>query len=116
MRRADEAGETGEKKMTMATAVPVPKERLREVIDAFGGPDALREKRRAFQANREYLEEHHEELTQQYPNEWVGIVDQQVKAHATAAPAVVRMLRDADEPLGGAVLHFMTTENRVWLL
>lgn len=102
--------------MTMATAVPVPKERLHEVIDAFGGPDALREKRRAFKANREYLEERHEELTRQYPDEWVGIVDRQVKAHSVDAPAVVRMLQEAGEPLGGAVLHFMTTDDSFWLL
>ena len=102
--------------MTMATAVPVPKERLREVIDSMGGPDVLHERRRRFQANREYLEGHHEELTRRYPDEWVGIVDRQVKAHAAEAPAVVRMLQEAGAPLGGAVLHFMTTDDRFWLL
>lgn len=99
-----------------ATAVPVPEERLREVIDSIGGPAVLHEKRRRFRANREYLEENHDQLTRQYPDEWVGIQHRQVKAHAKEASAVVRMLQEAGEPLGGAVLHFMTTDDRAWLL
>ena len=31
-------------------------------------------------------------------------------------PAVVRMLQKADDPPGGAVLHFMTTDDWFWLL
>ena len=102
--------------MTTATAAPVPRERLREVIDSIGGPAVLREKQRLFRANREYLEEHRDRLARQYPGEWIGIVDRQVKAHADEAPAVVRMLREAGEPLGGAVLHFVPTDDRAWLL
>ena len=110
-------GEAGERKKKMtATAAPVSAERLREVIDSIGGPAVLREKQRRFQANREYLEEHHDQLKRQYPDEWIGIVDRQVKAHASEASAVARMLRDAGEPLGGAVLHFMLTDDRAWLL
>ena len=99
-----------------ATATRVSAERLREVIDSIGGPAVLREKQRRFRANREYLEEHRDQLKRQYPGEWIGIVDRQVKAHASEAPAVARMLRDAGEPLGGAVLHYMPIDDPNWLL
>ena len=94
----------------------VSEERLAEIIDRFGGPDALAERERLFRANLEYFEEHAAELRLRYPDQWVGIVDRQVKAHADDGESVIRQLEEAGESLGGAVLQFVSAEERIWIL
>ena len=100
----------------VTAAVPVPKERLGAVIDAFGGPGALREQRRAFRANRAFFEEHREELARRYPGEWIAIADRRVAAHSPDAAAAVRMLREAGCSPRGAALRFAAAEDKDWLL
>ena len=100
----------------VAAAVPVPKERLGAVIDAFGGTDALERQRSAFRANREFFEERREELRRRYPDEWVAIADRRVVAHSPSAPDAVRMLREAGCSPRGAALRFVPSEDVAQLL
>ena len=97
-------------------ATVVPDERLAEIINRFGGPDALAERERRFRANLQYFEDHAAELRLRYPDQWIGIVDRQVKAHADNGESVVRQLEEAGEDLGGAVLQFMPAKERTWIL
>ena len=71
---------------------------------------------RQFTANREYAEAHHEQLKQQYPDQWVGIVRQQVLAHGASAEDVVRAVREANEDTRGMVLHHACVEEPIWIL
>ena len=93
-------------------ATVAPDERLAEIINRFGGPDALAERERRFSANLQYFEDHVAER----PDQWIGIVDRQVKAHAGNGESVVRQLEEAGEDLGGAVLQFMPAKERTWIL
>ena len=100
----------------VTAAVPVPKERLGEVVGAFGGPEALERQRRAFRANMEFFEGRREELRRRYPDEWVAIADRRAAAHSPDAPEAVRMLREAGCSPRGAALRFVAAEDRGWLL
>ena len=94
----------------------MPKERLGAVIDAFGGPDALERRRRAFRASREFFEERREELRRRYPDEWAAIADRRVAGHSPSAPGAVRMLREAGCSPRGAALRFAPAEDTPQLL
>lgn len=96
--------------------VRLSEERLRQLVDMAGGEDALRESERRYRDNLQYLETHHEELAGLYPGEWIGILDRQVRAHAGDANDVVCMIEDSGESLDGMVLHFMRTDDTLWLL
>ena len=63
-----------------------------------------------------YAEAHHEQLKQQYPDQWVGIVRQQVLAHGDSAEDVVRAVREANEDTRGMVLHHACVEEPIWIL
>ena len=95
---------------------PVSEERIRELVETMGGEDALRESERQYRDNLQYLETHHEELTGLYPGEWIGILNRKVQAHAGDANDVVCMIEDSGESLDGVVLHFMRTDDTLWLL
>ena len=91
-------------------------ERIRELVDMLGGEEALDESGRRFRANLEYLERHRDELTRQYPDRWIGIQRQQVRAHADSPTEVARMIGEAGDSLVDAVVRFMTTDDRPRLL
>ena len=82
----------------------------------LGGEEALDESGRRFRANLEYLERHRDELTRQYPDRWIGIQRQQVRAHANSPTEVARMIGEAGDSPVDAVVRFMTTDDRPWLL
>lgn len=94
----------------------VSEERIRELVEMVGGEDALRERERRYRENLEYLEAHRDELTGRYPDEWVGILDRRVRAHAGTADEVVCMLEEAGQSLDGVVLQLMRTDDTLWLL
>ena len=97
-------------------AAAVSEERIRELVDMSGGEEALDESDRRFRANLEYLEKHCGELTRQYPDEWIGIQHERVRAHADTADDVVRMLEEAGDSVVDAVVQFMRTDDALWLL
>lgn len=90
--------------------------RIREVIAACGGMDAILDTARQFKANQDYLEQHRAEFKMLHPDQWVGIVRQQVTAVDGTADGVLATLRAAGENTGVAVLHHACVEEPVWLL
>ena len=91
-------------------------ERLRELVDMFGGEEARRERLRLYKESLAHLEAHRDELTAQYPDEWIGIRGQRVEAHGGSAGDVVRTITEAGGSLDGVVLHLMRTDDVLWLL
>lgn len=89
---------------------------LRELLEPFGGPDAMLESMRQFEANQEYLETHREQLKQEYPDQWVIILRQQLVAHGDDPDEILNALQEAGEDLRSAVLHQACVEEPVWLL
>ena len=94
----------------------VSEDEARELLEPFGGEDAMREGIIQLRANQEYIEAHREELKRQYPDQWVVIVREQVVAHGDDPDAVLDALQEAGEDLRSAVLHQACVEEPVWLL
>ena len=91
-------------------------ERIRELLETMGGEEALRESERLYKESLAHLEAHRDELTAQYPDEWIGIRGQRVEAHGGSADDVVRTITEAGGSLDGVVLHLMRTDDVLWLL
>ena len=97
--------------------VPImPEDEFRKVAEAFGGVDALREGSRQFKANVEYQEAHSHELKRRYPDQWVGILRQEVRAVGDTPREVMDSLREAGEDLTGVHLHKAWVEEPVLIL
>ena len=88
----------------------------RELLEPFGGEDAMRVSMLQLRANQEYAETHHERLKQQFPDQWVVIVREQVVAHGDDLDEILDALQEAGEDLRSAVLHQACVEEPVWLL
>jgi len=91
-------------------------ERFRALIEREGGADAMRAAARAHEENVLYLEREHDEITRQYPDQWVGILQCRVQAVGDSAEEVVEELRRDTESIDGVVLHFMRTDQSIQLL
>ena len=91
-------------------------DRIRELVEAAGGREAIIDGERQFKADRRYVDDNREVLKQRYPDQWVGVVHQQVVAHGDSAERVVAALLEADEDIGRVVLHHACVEDSIWLL
>lgn len=91
-------------------------ERHRELVETLGGEDAILEGLRLYEESLAHLEAHRDELTAQYPDQYVGIRGQRVEAHGGSADDVVRTITEAGGSLDGVVLHLMRTDDVFWLL
>ena len=89
---------------------------FRQIALAFGGAGAFHAERRELEANREYVEAHRERLRRDYPDECVGIVGQEVRAHGETADEVMESLRESGEDLTGVLLHHAWVEEPTWVL
>ena len=87
-----------------------------EFLAPFGGREAFFESERQHQANRKYLQAHYQELKKQYPDQWVGIARQQVRAHGETADEVIDALEEAGENLDDVLLHRAWVEEPHWIL
>ena len=94
----------------------IEEDELDEFLVPFGGREAVEESERQFEANQKYLEAHYDQLKEQYPDQWVGIVRQQVLAHGDTADEVMDALEETDENLRGMVLHQAWVVEPVWIL
>lgn len=94
----------------------VSEDEARELLEPFGGPDAMREGMIQLRANQEYLEAHREKLKRQFPDQWVVILHQKLVAHGDDPDEVLDALQEAGEDLRSAVLHQACVEEPLWLL
>lgn len=94
----------------------IPQEELEELLEPFGGIESAMEGLRESEANRRHLEAHREELEQQYPDEWIGMLHQRVVAHGDNAQEVRQAVVDAGGDPHSVFLEHLTTEEQTWLL
>ena len=87
--------------------------RFRDLIERAGGAEAMRAADTAHEANLDYLDREHDELTRQYPDQWVGILQCRVQAAGDSAEEVVDTLRRDAESMDGVVLHYMRTDQSI---
>ena len=99
-----------------SAGTPMTEERIRELVDMFGGEEARRERLRLYKESLAYLEAHRDELTEQYPDKFIGIRGQRVEAHGESAEDVVNAITEAGGSLDGVVLQLMRTDDTLWLL
>ena len=90
--------------------------KFRDLIERDGGAEAMLEAARAHEENVLYLEREHDEITRQYPDRWVGILQCRVQAVGDSAEEVVEALRRDAKFMDGVVLHFMRTDQSIQLL
>lgn len=94
----------------------VSEDRIRELVAAVGGREAILDGERQFKADRRYVDDNREFFKQHYPDQWVGVVHQQVVAHGDSAEGVIAALLEADEDIGRAVVHHACVDDSIWLL
>lgn len=94
----------------------VPPERVEEILEPFGGVEAVVEGLRLAEANQKYLEAHREALTDRYPDQWVAIVGERVVAHGDSAQGVGDAVRETYGTLRGMHREYLSTQKRTWLL
>ena len=91
-------------------------ERLQQFFDAMGGEAAIHAMEEDAAAGAEFLDRHHEELTERYPDEWIALRRDQVVGHARDLGDLSRTLTGKGVDRRGLVFHFMTTSDRTLLL
>lgn len=94
----------------------VSDDEARELLEPFGGEDAVRVGLSRLRANRKYLDENRERLKRQYPDQWIAILRRQVVAHGDTPEGVMRTVREAFEDSDGVVLKLLSSEERTWIL
>ncbi len=91
-------------------------DRLQEFFVAWGGEAAVRAMDEDAVAGNAYLDTHHEELTRQFPDEWIALHRDQVLGHAFDLDELSGTLSASGVDRRGLVFHFMTTSDRTLLL
>ena len=99
-----------------SAGAPMTKERIRELVEMMGGEEAILEGLRLYKESLAYLEAHRDELTERYPDKFIGIRGQRVEAHGESAEDVVSAITEAGGSLDGVVLQLMRTDDMLWLL
>ena len=100
----------------MTDVTLIPEGEVDALLAPFGGAEAVYAADAALRENRKYLDEHREELKRLYPEEWIVIASGRVVAHADTPDEAVRMARERGEPMAGAFVRHLPTEERAWLL
>lgn len=79
--------------------------------------EELVEEHRKLHENHLWLEEHREELTTQYPDEWVLVVDKQVIDHDKDFNELMKRFHALpDEIARRCVCEFLSTKEEIWIL
>ncbi len=94
----------------------ISQERAEELFEPFGGIEAAAERLRESEVNRQYVEAHREELEQQYPDEWIGVLHQSIVAHGHDATKVRQSVVDAGGDPHSVFLEHLITEEQTWIL
>ncbi len=91
-------------------------EELRDFMKTWGGDDAVWRLQDDFAQSAEYLDANHDQLTRDYPDEWIAIHIDQVIGHAFDPRDLSRQLDSAGVDRRTVVVHQMTTKTHTLLL
>ena len=67
-------------------------------------------------AGLKYVDAHREQLKEQYPDQWVGVLEKTILAHGETPDEVVQTLREAGVDVGVVVLHHACLKEPHWVL
>lgn len=95
---------------------PASREELHDFMETWGGDAAVRRLQDAFGRAAEYLDANHDQLTRDYPDEWVAIHIDEVIGHAFDPRDLSRLLDSAGVDRRTIVVHQMTTKTHTLLL
>ena len=94
----------------------ISNEELEELLEPCGGIEASMERGRTYEVGLKYVDAHREQLKQQYPNQWVGVLEKTILAHGETPDEVVHTLREAGVDVGVVVLHHACLKEPHWVL
>ena len=69
-----------------------------------------------FHRDNLYYAEHKEELTRQYPDQWVAIFEEEVVGVGPDLTLLLTDLKSRGIPLGKIALEYLTTQEVIWIL
>ncbi len=64
-----------------------------QILKIIGDPKVLDENLRQFRADSEYFDKNYAKLRREYPDEWVFIYEQRVRAHGKDLECLVELLK-----------------------
>ena len=79
-------------------------------------PENQQERVARFQRDVVFFEAHHEELLQQYPEEWIAIFKRQVVGHDSELDRLLQRLKQEGIPIEKALIEHLTAEEEVFIL
>jgi hypothetical protein len=77
---------------------------------AIGDPAEFLRRQLSFKKSCDYFDAHYYELLKQYPDEWIGISDGEVRAHEADIHELLAQLDTLGVPRGTAYLEFLATD------
>jgi hypothetical protein len=82
------------------------------VHPAIGDPAEFLRRQLSFKKSCDYFDAHYFELLSRYPDQYVGIFDGEVRAHATDLIEVLAQLDSLNVPRGITYIEFLATNPR----
>lgn len=79
------------------------------VHPAIGDPAEFVRDMALFKKSCHFFDSHYYDLLQQYPDEWIGIFDGEVRAHATDIHGMLAQLDAVGVPRGTTYAEFLAT-------
>ena len=68
------------------------------------------------QRDWQWFHENKAALLEQYPEQWIAVMDERVIVHEAGLGEFMRALSEADDPKGLAVREFVTAQEPLWML
>jgi len=79
-------------------------------------PPEIKERLIKFREDSQFVDQHHDELVQKYPDQWPAVYNNQVDAVNDDFEALLEELRTKGISPGETVIELMSTEKVTWIL
>lgn len=79
------------------------------VHPAIGDPAEFVRRQLSFKKSCDFFDAHYHELLKQYPDEWIGIFDGEVRAHAADIHELLARLDSLQVPRGNSLIEILET-------
>ncbi len=83
---------------------------------SIGDPGEFLRRNDLFQKSCDFFDAHYAELVQEYPDQWIGIFDGAVRAHATDLADMLGQLDALGVPRAPTYAEFLATNPRIEIL
>jgi hypothetical protein len=96
--------------------VALPEPEYSELLAHLGDPAEEARQMQQFSKDARKLSAQHQELTKQYPDEYVAMYRGKIAAHGPDLPAVLEELDRKGVPRGRTAVRFLATANLTFIL